>query len=79
VFVGYGAILAIMRYGNLLPLGRVLFVPGVTHNLISIRMLGIHGFTTRFTDDKARVEEWTTLSTIITANIAKGDHYRLKW
>ena len=79
VHLGYGAKPNILGYGTLWPLGKVLYVPGIRQNLISVRMLTMHGFSISFINDTAKVEEWTTLSTIMTASVSNGDLYRCEW
>ena len=39
----YGEQLRIVGYGNMWPLRRVLYVPGLSHNMISVKMLTFHG------------------------------------
>ena len=78
VYCGYGATLDIAGYGNLWPLGNVLYVPEITHNMISVKMLTSHGWAVNFIGDKASVMDLRTMSTIMTASV-KGGLYMLHW
>ena len=50
VIVGNQALLPILGYGDIWPLGRVLYVPGLVSNLISARRLTTQGFSVDFID-----------------------------
>ena len=73
---GYGEQLRIMGYGNMRPLRRVLYVPGLTHNMISVKMLTFHGWSVTFINNKAAVTDLRTMSTIMVASVERGDLYR---
>ena len=76
---GYGEQLRIMGYGNMWPLRRVLYVPGLSHNLISVKMLTLHGWSVTFINNKAAVTDLRTMSTIMVASVERGDLYRVHW
>jgi hypothetical protein len=79
VYCGHGATLNIAGYGNLWPLGNVLCVPGLTHNIISVKMLTSHGWAVNFIGDKTSVMmDLSTMNTIMTASVKVG-LYMLQW
>jgi len=79
VIVGNQALLAILGYGDILPLGRVLYVSGLVSKLISVRVITAQGFSIGFTDVSAKGNCWISMQTIIKASVSIGDLYRFEF
>jgi len=77
VIVGNQALPPILGFGDIWSLGRVLYVPGLVSNLISVRKFTAQGFSVDFIEDSAKVICWISMQTIMTASVALGDLFRL--
>jgi len=77
--VGNQALVPILGYGDIWPLGRVLYVSGLVSYLISVRRLRSQGFFVDFIDDSAKETSWISMQTIMTASVALDDLYWLEF
>jgi hypothetical protein len=68
VIVGHGPSLPIRGYGDIWPFGRVLYVPGITANILSCKMLcDHHGYSISFINNTATITDWCSMRNIMTA------------
>jgi len=79
VQIGNGNKLSIRGYGTVWPFGKVLLVPALIYNLISVRMLTAQGFSIYFINIMAKMEEWETLTNVIIAKVDGEGMYSLEW
>jgi hypothetical protein len=80
VIVGHGPSLPIRGYGDIWPFGRVLYVPGITANILLCKMLcDHHRYSISFINNTATITDWCSMQNIMTATLSSEGMYKVKY